>query len=62
MSFNILVKLGEGLVSMFWQSCEVKKFVITLLERYSKSTDNDIDDMVVDLVRGKLLNNCWIKI
>jgi len=58
MSFNILVKLGEGLVSMFWQSCEVKKFVITLLERYSKSTDNDIDDMVVDLVRGKLLNNC----
>ena len=58
MSFNILVKLGESLVAMFWQSCEVKKFVITLLERYSKSTDNDIDDMVVDLVRGKLLKNC----
>ena len=58
MNWNVLVKLGETLVEMFWKSCEVKKFVVHLLERYSKSTDNDIDDMVVDLVRTKLLNNC----
>jgi hypothetical protein len=58
MNFNVLVKLGESLVEMFWKSCEVKKFVIHLLEKYSKSTDNDIDDMVVGLVRTKLLNNC----
>jgi hypothetical protein len=58
MNFNVLVKFGEALVEMFWKSCEVKKFVVHLLEKYSKSTDNDIDDMVVGLVRTKLLNNC----
>jgi hypothetical protein len=58
MNWNVLVKLGESLVEMFWQSCEVKKFVIHLLEKYSKSTDNDIDDMAVNLVRTKLLANC----
>ena len=58
MNWNVLVKLGESLVEMFWQSCEVKKFVIHLLEKYSESTDNDIDDMAVNLVRTKLLNNC----
>jgi dihydroxyacetone kinase len=58
MNWNVLVKLGESLVGMFWQSCEVKGFVVTLLERYSKSTDNDIDDAAVALVRTKLLKNC----
>lgn len=58
MNLNVLVKLGEGIVSMFWQSCEVKRFVVHLLERYAKSTDNDIDNMVVDVVRTKLLINC----
>lgn len=58
MNFNVLVKLGETLVGLFWQSCEVKKFVVLLLEKYSKSTDNDIDDAAVALVRAKLLVNC----
>jgi hypothetical protein len=58
MNFNVLVKFGESLVGMFWESCEVKKFVVHLLEKYSKSTDNDVDDMVVNLVRAKLLKNC----
>jgi hypothetical protein len=58
MNWNVLVKLGESLVGMFWQSCEVKKFVVYLLEKYSKSTDNDVDDKLVDLVRTALLKNC----
>ena len=58
MNWNVLVKFGESLVEMFWKSCEVKKFVVHLLEKYSKSTDNDIDDMAVNLVRTKLLKNC----
>lgn len=58
MNFNILVKFGEMLVEMFWNSCEVKRFVVRLLEKYIVTTDNDIDDMVVDLVRTKLLKNC----
>ena len=58
MNFNVLVKLGESLVLMFWQSCEVKRFVVNLLEKYAASTDNDIDNMAVELVRSKLLTNC----
>lgn len=58
MNFNVLVKLGESLVGMFWQSCEVKRFVVHLLEKYAASTDNDIDNMAVSLVRTKLLVNC----
>ena len=58
MNFNVLVKFGESLIEMFWKSCEVKRFVVHLLEKYAKSTDNDIDDMAVNLVRTKLLTNC----
>ena len=58
MNFNVLVKFGESLIEMFWKSCEVKRFVVHLLEKYAKSTDYDIDDMAVNLVRTKLLNNC----
>jgi hypothetical protein len=58
MNWNILVKLGESLVEMFWQSCEVKKFVVHLLEKYASSTDNDVDNMLVNLVKAKLLKNC----
>jgi hypothetical protein len=58
MKFNVLIKLGENLVEMFWESCEVKRFVVRLLEKYAKSTDNDIDDVAVNLVKTKLLNNC----
>lgn len=58
MNWNVLAKLGESLVEMFWQSCEVKRFVVHLLEKYAKSTDNDIDNMVVEIVRTKLLTSC----
>jgi hypothetical protein len=55
---NIVVKLGQGMVEMFWQSCEVKRFVVHLLEKYAASTDNDVDNMAVSLIRTKLLVNC----
>jgi hypothetical protein len=58
MSWNVPLKVAESLVEMFWKSCEVKRFVVHLLEKYAKSTDNDIDDMVVGLVKAKLLANC----
>lgn len=58
MNMNVLLKLGETLVGMFWQSCEVKRFVVQLLEKYASSTDNDIDNLAVQLVRTKLLVNC----
>lgn len=58
MNTNVLLKLGEKIVVMFWQSCEVKRFVVYLLEKYAASTDNDIDDVAVRLVKTRLLNNC----
>lgn len=58
MNWNILLKSGETVVGWFWKSCEVKRFVVHLLEKYASSTDNDIDNMAVNIVRSKLLTNC----
>lgn len=58
MNTNFLLSLGQRVVEIFWQSCEVKRFVVHLLEKYSNSTDNDIDDMAVRLIKTKLLTNC----
>lgn len=54
-SWNLVLVVAEKVVDFFWQSREVKEFVVHLLERYAKSTDTDIDDMVVNLVHTKLL-------
>jgi hypothetical protein len=54
-SWNLVLVAAEKVVDFFWKSREVKEFVVHLLERYAKSTDTDIDDMVVNLVRTKLL-------
>lgn len=58
MNWNLLLKGAEVVVDWFWKSCEVKGFVVHLLEKYAKSTDNDIDDRVVQLVKSALLKNC----
>jgi hypothetical protein len=58
MTKTVLLALGEKIFDTFWQSCEVKKFVVHLLEKYAKSTDNDVDNVVVRLVKEKLLINC----
>lgn len=54
-SWNLVLVAAEKVVDFFWKSRDVKEFVVHLLERYAKSTDTDIDNMVVDLVRTKLL-------
>jgi len=58
MNWNILLKGGEAVVGWFWKSCEVKGFVVHLLEKYAGSTDNDVDDKLVELVRSALLKGC----
>jgi hypothetical protein len=54
-SWNLILVAAEKVVEYFWNSKEVKEFVVHLLERYAKSTDNEIDDMIVDIIRKKLL-------
>jgi hypothetical protein len=58
MARNVLLALGTKLVETFWQSCDVKHFVVHLLEKYAASTDNDVDDALVKIVSGRLLVNC----
>lgn len=55
MSTNLLLGLAQKVVTYFWESPEVKNLVITLLERYAASTDNDVDNLLVDVVRSKLI-------
>lgn len=57
MKANLLLGLAEKVVDYFWQTPDVKQFVVHLLERYAKSTTTDIDDMVVSIVRSKLLKD-----
>jgi hypothetical protein len=52
---KIFLGVAEQIVQHFMNSREVKEFVVQLLERYAKSTDNDIDDMIVSMVRKALL-------
>lgn len=55
MTKNLVLAAAEKVLLWFWNSKEVKNFVVVLLERYSKSTDNDVDDLVVKLVRDALI-------
>jgi hypothetical protein len=52
---KVFLGVAEKIVQHFMDSREVKEFVVQLLERYAKSTDNDIDDMIVAMVRKALL-------
>jgi hypothetical protein len=52
---KVFLGVAEKIVQHFMNSREVKEFVVQLLERYAKTTDNDIDDAIVAMVRSALL-------
>lgn len=54
-SWNLVLLAAEKVVDFFWNSREVKQFVVYLLEKYAKSTETEVDDMAVDIIRTKLL-------
>lgn len=49
--FNIIIPF----ITAMFNRREVKEMVVTLLERYAKTTGNDIDDKIVAMVRDALL-------
>jgi hypothetical protein len=53
-----LVELVRPLILAAINSCHTKRLVVELLERYVKTTDNDIDDLIAGSVRTALLKNC----
>ncbi|MDW7641719.1 MAG: hypothetical protein SCG72_04870 [Nitrosarchaeum sp.] len=53
-----LVNLLKPILIQFMNSCQVKKLVVDLIDRYVKTTDNDIDNVIASTVRVALLKNC----
>ena len=53
-----LVEIVKPLLFAAMNSCHTKRLVVELLERYVKTTDNDIDDLMAGTVRTALLRDC----
>lgn len=53
-----LVELVKPILFAALNSCSTKRLVVELLERYVKTTDNDIDNLISDTVKTALLKNC----
>ena len=52
---KFLLPLAEKVILSLINDRAVKEFVVELLAKYAATTGNDIDDLVVSLVRSKLL-------
>lgn len=50
----MLAKYAGVVVQWFWNSKEARGLVVALLERYAASTDNKIDNALVQFVRSEL--------
>lgn len=53
-----LVEIVKPLLFAALNSCHTKKLVVEMLERYVRTTDNDVDDLIAGTVRTALLKNC----
>jgi hypothetical protein len=53
-----LVELVKPIIFAALNSCHTKRLVVELLERYVKTTDNDIDNVIAESVKTALLKNC----
>jgi hypothetical protein len=53
----MMLRIITSIVLSLFSKREVKELVIALLERYSKTTDNSIDDGIVAMVRKALLKD-----
>jgi len=53
-----IVEIVKPLLFAALNSCHTKKLVVELLERYVRTTDNDVDDLIAGTVRTALLKNC----
>ena len=53
----MILRVITPIVLSLFSKREVKELVVALLERYSKTTDNSIDDGIVAMVRKALLKD-----
>jgi hypothetical protein len=50
----MLAKYAGVVVTWFWNSKETRALVVSLLEKYAASTDNKIDNALVQYVKSEL--------
>ena len=50
-----MIALVKPILFAFIKTTAVKELIVKLLEAYSKSTDNTVDDKLVELVKKNLL-------
>lgn len=50
----MLAKYAGVVVKWFWDSQETRRLIVALLERYAASTDNKIDNALVEYIRAEL--------
>jgi len=55
---GVLVEVVKPLLLAAMNSCHTKRLVVELLERYVKTTDNDIDNVIAASVKSALLKGC----
>lgn len=55
---GVVVEVLKPFILAAMNSCHTKRLVVELLDRYVKTTDNDIDDLIAGSVRTALLKNC----
>jgi hypothetical protein len=53
-----LVEVVKPLLIAAMNSCHTKRLVCELLDRYVKTTDNDIDDLLSGSIKTALLKGC----
>lgn len=50
-----ILSLAEKLIYHFWNTSEVKVFIVKMLRKYARETDNEVDDIIVSVIESKLL-------
>jgi hypothetical protein len=55
---SALVSLARPILISAMNSCQVKRLVCDLIDRYVTTTDNDIDNVIAKMVREALLKEC----
>jgi len=50
-----MITLVKPILFAFIKTAAVKELIVKLLEAYAKSTDNTVDDKLVELVKKNLL-------
>ena len=56
-----MIRFIKPILKFFVKSNAVKSLVVGLLEDYAASTETDIDDEIVKLVKEKLWPSVWWK-